>query len=62
MADKFQFGEIKARYCTSAGNVVATEKPSVWDALSLKKENIEAKAEEAEGKQPIPTEEVAPIE
>ncbi|WHP47327.1 penicillin-binding protein 1B [Mannheimia bovis] len=50
------------RYCTSTGTVVAA-KPSVWDALSLKKEsNPNPKAEEAEGKQSIPIEEVAPKE
>lgn len=49
------------RYCTSAGTVVAT-KPSVWDALSLKKENnINPEAEELE-EQNIPNEEIAPKE
>lgn len=49
------------RYCTSAGTVVAT-KPSVWDALSLKKENnINPEAEELE-EQNIPNEEIAPNE
>lgn len=51
------------RYCTSAGTVVESAKPSVLDVLSPSKSNSDLmKAEEAEGQQPIPTEEVAPQE
>ncbi|QLB20943.1 penicillin-binding protein 1B [Vespertiliibacter pulmonis] len=48
------------RYCTSGGTVVQ-RKPSVWDALSLEKENTSpTKADEAEGQ--APSEEIAPRE
>lgn len=50
------------RYCTGSGSVVES-KPSVWDALSLSKENQAkpTKAEVAEG-QNTPAEEIAPRE
>lgn len=51
------------RYCVG-GNVVQAAKPTVWDALSLKKEsniNNNTKADESEDLS-VPTEEIAPAE
>ncbi|MBF0786068.1 penicillin-binding protein 1B [Muribacter muris] len=49
------------RYC-SGGSTVVAAKPSVWDALSLGKDNSSqpTKAEEAEGQSPV--DEIAPSE
>lgn len=51
------------RYCSTAGNVVETLRPTVLEALSLKKAKTEnTKAEVSEDQQAVPIEEIAPRE
>lgn len=51
------------RYCSTAGNVVEAPRPTVLEALSLKKAKTEnTKAEVSEDQQAVPIEEIAPRE